>query len=81
MFKQSMGHRPGQPIDLARIAPLCSEDVMGHVQDAVDENNELKRIAQDMQEEIDYGKQRENKLMFFLFILKEKGFPISEVFE
>lgn len=34
-----------------------------------------------MQEELDYGKQRENKLMFFLFILKEKGFPISEVFE
>jgi hypothetical protein len=34
-----------------------------------------------MQEELDYGKQRENKLMFFLFVLKEKGFPISEVFE
>ena len=34
-----------------------------------------------MQEELDYGKQRENKLMFFLFILKEKGYPISEVFE
>ena len=34
-----------------------------------------------MKEELNYGKQRENKLMFFLFILKEKGFPISEVFE
>ena len=28
-----------------------------------------------------YGKQRENKLMFFLYILKQMGYPISEVFE
>ena len=45
------------------------------------QNNELKIITKEMQEELDYGKQRENKLMFFLYILKEKGFPISEVFE
>lgn len=38
-------------------------------------------MVQDMQEELDYGKQRENKLMFFLYILKEKGLPVSEVFE
>ena len=38
-------------------------------------------MLKEMQDELDYGKQRENKLMFFLFILKEKGFPISEVFE
>jgi hypothetical protein len=42
---------------------------------------ELKELIEEMQEELDYGKQRENKLMFFLFVLKEKGFPISEVFE
>ena len=41
----------------------------------------MKVMVKEMQEELDYGKQRENKLMFFLFILKEKGFPISEVFE
>ena len=38
-------------------------------------------MMQEMQDEIDYGKQRENKLMFFLFILKQQGYPISEVFE
>ena len=45
------------------------------------ENDELKTLMNEMQSELDYGKQRENKLMFFLFILKEKGFPISDVFE
>ena len=44
-------------------------------------HNDLKVMVKELQEELDYGKQRENKLMFFLFILKEKGFPISEVFE
>jgi hypothetical protein len=33
-----------------------------------------------MKEDMDYGKQRENKLMFFLYVLKEEGFPISEIF-
>eukprot|EP00347_Sterkiella_histriomuscorum_P013404 403364835 len=63
---------------------IDSEDhqaLFDQLQENVNENNELKQIAKEMQEELDYGKQRENKLMFFLFILKEKGFPISEVFE
>lgn len=30
---------------------------------------------------MDYGKQRENKLMFFLYVLKEEGYPISEIFQ
>lgn len=45
------------------------------------ELDQLRDLIDEMQEELDYGKQRENKLMFFLFVLKEKGFPISEVFE
>lgn len=52
-----------------------------HLQEMVSENTDLKNVLHEMQEELDYGKQRENKLMFFLFILKEKGYPISEVFE
>jgi len=47
----------------------------------MEENQELKTLIDEMQAELDYGKQRENKLMFFLFIMKEKGFPVSEVFE
>jgi hypothetical protein len=34
-----------------------------------------------MKKEIDYGKQRENKLMFFLFLMKERGFPVTDIFE
>ena len=33
-------------------------------------------------EEVELGKQRENKLMFFLYVLKEeKKCPVTEVFE
>lgn len=33
-------------------------------------------------EEVEIGKQRENKLMFFLYVLKEeKKCPVTEVFE
>jgi hypothetical protein len=31
--------------------------------------------------DLDYGKQRENKLMFFLFVLKENGNSVNRVFE
>lgn len=30
---------------------------------------------------MDYGKQRENKLMYFLFVLQKKGIPIYEIFD
>lgn len=33
-------------------------------------------------EEVELGKQRENKLMFFLYVLKEeRKCPVTEVFE
>ena len=33
-------------------------------------------------EEVELGKQRENKLMFFLYVLKEeKKCPVTEVFD
>lgn len=35
----------------------------------------------EFQKEIDYGKQRENKLIFFLYVLKEHGLPVSSVFD
>ncbi len=35
----------------------------------------------DIQKDIDYGKQRENKLIFFLYVLKEHGLPVSDVFD
>lgn len=45
------------------------------------ENEQLLSQVDELKEDIDYGKQRENKLMFFLFVLKEMGYPISSVFE
>ena len=45
------------------------------------ENEDLQTALDELQEDMAYGKQRENKLMFFLYILKQMGYPISEVFE
>lgn len=46
------------------------------MKELLEENIELREIANDMKEEIEYSKQRENKLMFFLYLMKEKGFPV-----
>ena len=45
------------------------------------ENEELQGAIDELNEDMAYGKQLENKLMFFLYILKQMGYPISEVFE
>ena len=47
----------------------------------IGENEELQGAIEELNEDMAYGKQRENKLMFFLYILKQMGYPISEVFE
>lgn len=36
----------------------------------VGENTELKSGLREIKSELDYGKQRENKLMYFLFLLQ-----------
>lgn len=37
---------------------------------------------QQMHDELQYGRQRENKLMFFLYVLREEGkYPISELYQ
>ena len=45
------------------------------------ENSEMRELIKEMKDELDYSKQRENKLMYFLYLLKEKGFPVNDVFE
>lgn len=45
------------------------------------ENVELRELLLELQKDIDYGKQRENKLIFFLYVLKEHGLPVSDVFD
>ena len=45
------------------------------------ENTEIRELLMELQKDIDYGKQRENKLIFFLYVLKENGLPVSDVFD
>ncbi len=45
------------------------------------ENIDLRELLMELQKDIDYGKQRENKLIFFLYVLKENGLPVSDVFD
>ena len=45
------------------------------------ENKQMKEVIQEFKDEIDYCKQRENKLMYFLYVMKEKGLPVGEIFE
>jgi hypothetical protein len=37
--------------------------------------------VREIKSELDYGKQRENKLMYFLFVLQKKGIPIYDIFD
>jgi cell division septum initiation protein DivIVA len=60
---------------------FASEKLYSEVKELLEENLEMREIVTDMKKEIEYGKQRENKLMFFLFLLKERGFPITDIFE
>ena len=87
MFKEKMGQPYKRDFDSSynrRESSQMQSSMQldpAHVQALLQENGDLQQGVRELQEELDYGKQRENKLMFFLFILKEKGFPISEVFE
>lgn len=45
------------------------------------ENKQMKETIQEFKDEVDYCKQRENKLMYFLYVMKEKGLPVGEIFE
>ena len=47
----------------------------------VGENQELKSVVREIKSELDYGKQRENKLMYFLFVLQKKGIQIYDIFD
>jgi len=31
--------------------------------------------------EVDYGKQKENKLMYLFFMLHQKGYPVNEIYD
>lgn len=45
------------------------EKILEEIRVLVGENGELKSAVREIKSELDYGKQRENKLMYFLFLL------------
>lgn len=60
---------------------LDQKALCGEIKDLLKENEDLKAYANEISTELEYGKQRENKLMYFLFLLQQKDYPVFEVFE
>lgn len=57
------------------------EKVLKEIQSLIKENEDVKGIARELKAEIEYGKQRENKLMYFLFLMQQKNYPVFDIFE
>ena len=55
--------------------------ILSEVKDLLNENEQLKNIGRELKAEVDYSKQWENKLMYFLFIMQRKEYPVYEIFE
>jgi hypothetical protein len=55
--------------------------IMNEIKDLLAENEDIKSFATELRNELEYGKQRENKLMYFLFLLQQKDYPVFDVFE
>ena len=55
--------------------------VMAEIKELIKENEDIKCIAREFKSEVEYAKQRENKLMYFLFVLQQKKYPVFDIFE
>lgn len=49
--------------------------------DLLVEIESLKRRLSKMEKKIQYHKNKENKFLFFLFTLQNKGIPVNEMYE
>jgi hypothetical protein len=45
------------------------------------ENESLKRQITKLEKRLHYHKNKENKFLFFLFTLQNKGIPVNEIYE
>jgi hypothetical protein len=59
---------------------VCEDSMISDQTDQALRNEQLMEQIEEMKEDVEYGKQRENKLMYFLFVLKELKMPIGEIF-
>lgn len=57
------------------------QQILKEIREMINENDNIRDFAREIKSELDYGKQRENKLMYFLFVLQQKGYPVFEIFE
>ena len=55
--------------------------VLQEIIDLIKENKDIKWVASELKDEVEYGKQRESKLMYFLYLMQQKKFPVYEIFE
>lgn len=60
---------------------LDEKQLWSEIKDLLKENDDLRAFANEANSELEYGKQRENKLMYFLFLLQQKDYPVFDVFE
>lgn len=90
LFKQTMGNNKNTESSEQPLMPVMGgiamdQDIIMDQRMQIDqiqkENVELRELVMELQKDIDYGKQRENKLIFFLYVLKEHGLPVSDVFD
>ena len=57
------------------------QKVMSEIKELLKENEDIKCVARELKAEVEYGKQRENKLMYFLFLMQQKEYPVFDIFE
>jgi hypothetical protein len=57
------------------------EKILIEIKEIIKENDTLKNFSREIKSELDYGKQRENKLIYSLYVLQQKGYPVFDTFE
>ena len=63
------------------LGKYSEDEILVQIKQLCSENEELRDFAREIKSELNYGRQRENKLMYFLFVLQQKGYPVFDVFE
>jgi len=56
-------------------------NIVDNVKSLFSEHSQVQNLLKDQSKEIDYLRQKENKLMYLFFILHRKGVDVNEVYE
>lgn len=55
--------------------------ILKEIKNIITENEHIRDFAREIKSELEYGRQRENKLMYFLYVLQKRDYPVYEIFE